>query len=651
MKLTLKKKFLAPTIMLIVLGMGVSSTISYIKAKAALRKALNGQVTQLSVSTEMNLASWVRGRKLDVESWSHQKIYETALKDGFVAKAAQKALSNQLGKIKAAYQYYENICLADASGNILAAADGGVIGKVNVADRGYFKVSLAGEMSVSDVLVSKDSGNPIFVIATPIKVKDSVKGVLFSVVDMAKFNSLFIDPIKVGESGYAYIYDQNGLVIAHPDKKHILKLDMKEYDFGKRMIEMGSGQITYVFNGVEKTVAFQKNDMLGWTISVGGVTRELFSAVDGLRNINAIVAVVVVVAAGIILLLITNSVVKPINQVVNGLRDAAEGEGDLTKRLAVKSRDEVGDLARWFNTFIEKIQVIIAEVAQNAGQLTDASKELAVISEQMSTGAEQTASKANSVAAAGEEMNANMHTVSSTMEESATNINMVASAAEQMTSTINEIAQNTEKARDTAVSAVGQAEKSSEQINRLGTAAQEIEQVIETITDISEQVNLLALNATIEAARAGEAGKGFAVVANEIKELARQTADATGEIKNRVDAIQGSTEGTIKEIDAITHVVNDVNEIVGTIASAVEEQSVTTKEIAGNVAQASIGINEVNENVSQSSSVANDIAGEINEVTLAAGEMSNSSSQIKTSSVNLSGLAEALNEMVGRFKV
>jgi methyl-accepting chemotaxis protein len=113
--------------------------------------------------------------------------------------------------------------------------------------------------------------------------------------------------------------------------------------------------------------------------------------------------------------------------------------------------------------------------------------------------------------------------------------------------------------------------------------------VVETITEISEQVNLLALNATIEAARAGEAGKGFAVVANEIKELAKQTSAATLEIKEKIQNIQGSTDGTVKGINEISEVIRSVNEIVGTIATAVEEQSAATKEIASNIAQASRG--------------------------------------------------------------
>jgi methyl-accepting chemotaxis protein len=128
------------------------------------------------------------------------------------------------------------------------------------------------------------------------------------------------------------------------------------------------------------------------------------------------------------------------------------------------------------------------------------------------------------------------------------------------------------------------ATNASSNINQLGEAANTIGKVIETNTDISEQVNLLALNTTIEAARAGEAGKGFAVVANEIKELAKQTANATQEIKEKIGGIQGTTSTTVRQITEITQVITIVNDVVTNIATAVEEQSAATLEIADNVA-------------------------------------------------------------------
>ena len=313
--------------------------------------------------------------------------------------------------------------------------------------------------------------------------------------------------------------------------------------------------------------------------------------------------------------------------------------------------DEIGELARSLNRFFGGLQQMIKEIQDNAGHLTSSSETLTSISAQMAAGAEQTSGISNTVATSAEEMSSNMSSVAAAVEQASANTNMIASSAEQMAATINEIAQNSEKARSITGGAVSQAKNSAERVGELGSAAQEISKVTETITEISEQTNLLALNATIEAARAGEAGKGFAVVANEIKELARQTADATGEIKKRIEGIQNSISGTITDIEQVPQVINDVNQIVSTIATAVEEQSVTTKEIAENVAQTSTGIGEVTENVTQSTTVAGEIAKDISEVNQAAGEMANSSSQVNMSAEELSKLSEQLKVMVGRFSV
>ena len=273
------------------------------------------------------------------------------------------------------------------------------------------------------------------------------------------------------------------------------------------------------------------------------------------------------------LLFSVRSVTSPINRTVTMLKDIAEGEGDLTRRLDILKKDEIGELAGWFNTFLEKLQAIIRKIADNSLNVDQSSKEFAEIATYLSQGAAETSQRSNNVSVSAEEMSANLSNVAAAMEQTATNTNMVATATEKMTSTINEIAQNAEKARSISDQAVQNASQTSDQMDELGMAAQDIGKVVETITEISDQVNLLALNATIEAARAGEAGKGFAVVANEIKELAKQTSEATLEIKEKIANIQNSTNEAVQGIDKISEVIKDSNEIVATIATAVEEQS------------------------------------------------------------------------------
>ncbi len=237
------------------------------------------------------------------------------------------------------------------------------------------------------------------------------------------------------------------------------------------------------------------------------------------------------------------------------------------------------------------------------------------------------------------------------MERASVNANTIASAAEQMSATITEISKNTATANHITRKAVKNTEEANRYVNELGASTDQISKVVESISEISEQVNLLALNATIEAARAGEAGKGFAVVANEIKALARQTADASNNIKERISHVQHSASTTVTELARITDVINEINEIVTSITGAVEEQSVTTKEIASNTALVCVELSDTSREASDNSESASAIAGDIKEVSQMLSGITKASSIVDENAEKMTKLAEILHKRVKRFSI
>jgi methyl-accepting chemotaxis protein len=290
-------------------------------------------------------------------------------------------------------------------------------------------------------------------------------------------------------------------------------------------------------------------------------------------------------------------------------------QNDLTARVDQERKDEIGQLGRCLNQFVEKVHDILQQIALTAERVAAASETSAATSQRISANSEETSAQANTVSQAAQQVSQNLQGVST--------------GAEQMTSTIQSIASNAHEAATIAGKAVQTAQAANTTIGKLGASSAEIGEVIKVITSIAQQTKLLALNATIEAARAGEAGKGFAVVANEVKELARQTAKATEDISHKVVAIQNDTNGAVEAIGTISTVIHQINDISGTIATAVEEQSATTNEMTRNVADAAKGSEDITQNISGVAAAAQGTSTSAQESQKAANDLAEMATQLR----------------------
>ena len=484
--------------------------------------------------------------------------------------------------------------------------------------------------------------------------------------------------LRYNEADYLWINDSHPRMIMHPLKPEMDGQDLSDYAdpdgirLFKKMADVcmdsGKGFVDYMWAkpGYEKPVPKLSYVELykpwGWIIGTGIYIDDIDTAIDlkaeeldkelSSQLVNLIMIIILIcVLISALTIFLAGMITKPLIKINRILKDISEGQGDLTRRIRLKTKDEVGEIAQSFDVFMDNMQSMIAEIKENSKKLTVSSDEFSTIFKEIDNNSQETSSMANNAASSTESMSVNMNSVAAASEEATTNIDIVRTSTEEMTSIIKEIAANAEKAHSITEKAVSDARGASGQVDNLGTDAVEISKVTDVITDISEQTSLLALNATIEAARAGEAGKGFAVVADEIKALARQTADATGEIKSKIDSIQSSANGTAEQMKNIAGVIDEINEIVTLIATAVEEQSVTSQEIVNSLIQAVQGIQDTNTSIANVSVVSEEIKTDIENVNSASANIANAISSASHQTRELNSLADRLGEMVNRFKL
>jgi methyl-accepting chemotaxis protein len=302
---------------------------------------------------------------------------------------------------------------------------------------------------------------------------------------------------------------------------------------------------------------------------------------------------------------ITRGITRPLAHA--GEVMAAVADGDLTRRIEVTTRDEVGDLGRSMNRALSTIGEVMTEFSASASRLDTTSERIGALSQRIAGEAQESSAQAETAAVAAGEVSRN--------------VQAMAAGSEQMSASIGQIAQNASEAATVAGQAVTGMDATTATVSRLGESSRTIGDVVKVISSIAEQTNLLALNATIEAARAGEAGKGFAVVANEVKDLSQETARATDDIARRVEAIQDDTTSAVTAIGQVSSIIGQMDSYQQTIASAVEEQTATTTEMNRSVAEAASSSGQIADSISEVAGVARETAGAVQESQQAADEL------------------------------
>ncbi len=569
---------------------------------------------------------------------------------------------------------YETFAIADLAGNAKRLKGD----PVNVADRDYFKLAASGKSNVSDVLISKATNMPSIIVAAPIKRDGAVKGVLYGVVDGTEITNI-TNRIKPGGTGYTYIINKSGVIMAHPNDEYITTQfniieDGKERPEHKELADLAENKMTkgetgvdsYYFEGSTRIVAYTPVPDTNWTVAVAIPENDILEPVKELNT-----WILIISAAGILLgivftYFISIYISKPIMEASRYAKRIAEL--DITQDVSgnlKKRRDELGILANSFQTVADSLKGFIREISDAAQQVASSSEELTATSQQASTAAEE-------VAKTIEEMANGASDQARDTENGAIKVNEIGSmiAEEELQRKIlNDAANEVVHLKDEGFQSLNDlvekteaSNKSSKEIYNVvlntSNSAKKIENASQMIRSIAEQTNLLALNAAIEAARAGEAGRGFAVVADEIRKLAEDSNKFTKEIEEIVAELIDKTNSavtTMKEAAALTAAQTEGVEVTKNkfegIAGAIEK----TREALDMLNKTGEAMNrkkdEIIDIIQSLSALSEENAAGTEQASASVEEQTSSMVEIAGASEELAKLAEEMQKSISKFKI
>ncbi|MEZ8860839.1 methyl-accepting chemotaxis protein [Vibrio sp. 10N.247.311.51] len=573
------------TLMFVVIIFAMTMIQTYITGKQLLNETYRSIQQYSTTLTNANVAG--------IEKWIEGRInVVNAAKDAFKYTddpTSYFTQSTNAGRFQIAYAG-----LSD--GQFLQGVDLPVPEGYDPRTRDWYKVPMAtGQTVVSEPYIDVATNDLVVTIASPFRT-NGYSGVIGADLNL---NTLINDVVSIEQPGvYAFLVDGNGNIVAHRDRSLTLKsVSNVSRNLSAQKIKLLSQSPEFeelTVDGTESLLSAQKVPHTDWYFTVVIDKTKSFASYRSLLRQSAIFGLIQLAVIAFVAMFIIKKALAPLTTLSSAMEALSKGDGDLTQRITVNSKDEIGTLAHHVNAFIAKLQEIVRDIADSSHQLNQQSEVSTNVARQTSEGLSVQLHEISQIATV-------VHEMSTTAEEVANNAQMTADSAISSTENCEQGKQVIIRNQNSITNLAQQVENASGIIQELEKNALDINTILSTISDIAEQTNLLALNAAIEAARAGEQGRGFAVVADEIREmietLQKNSVSAVESMQRSQDLAQSSVDDANNATTALEEIatsIQQISDMASHISNAASEQRTVTGEVSKNIQL----VNDVSDNMS-----------------------------------------------------